>query len=81
MTAEQAQDWSDRFGKDVKQISAAAALRSFEETSEGVDAVFDLTMTLTPDRAPPMDFRIVASASLVNQGGGWKISRLVERGQ
>ena len=82
LTDRQAADWREnRFAKEIKRLTATATRPQIEETAEGVKAVFMLDLTLVPDGAAALTYRIRCDAVLRSVGGEWKIHSLVERGE
>ena len=82
ITATQEQQWKDRFGKDVKKLTAGLTIRSVVENGDGTEAtaVFEVPLTLEPDGASPINVKIRCDALLKSDGGRWHIASLTERG-
>jgi type IV secretory pathway VirB10-like protein len=80
LTPQQESDWRDRFGPDVKRLTASAAVRSTEESGDGATAIFELSLQLEPAGSAPLHFKIRCEAVLRNEGGTWRIASLTERG-
>ncbi len=82
MTDKQATDWREnRLAREIKQLTATATRPRIEATSDGAKAVFVLDLTLVPDGAAPLTYRIHCDAVLRAEGGEWKIHSLSERGE
>ena len=82
MTDRQASDWREnRFAKEIKRLTATATRPQIEETADGARAAFTIDLTLVPDGAAPVSYRIRCDALLKAEGGEWKIHSLLERGE
>ncbi len=81
ITAEQAGAWQERFLKEIKQLTATATRPQIVATAGGATATFTLDLTLVPDHAEPLKYRIRCDAVLRAEAGSWKITSLIERGE